>query len=61
MAVRVRYSPVIENLKQYVEYIRVCLLYFIEQYHAVRSPAYCLRKLAALIISHIAGRRTYES
>ena len=48
----------IQDLKQYVKYIRMSLLDLIEQDHTVWMPPHLLGELASLVIAHIAGRRS---
>ena len=59
MCIRDRAS-LIEHLQQYVEDVRVRLLDLVEQDDRVRAAADCLGELAALLVAHIAGRRTDE-
>ena len=43
----IRDTAVIQNLKQNIEYIRMCFLYLIEEDNGVRFPADCLSQLTA--------------
>ena len=54
--VGIRDVAFIQNLKQYVKYIRMSLLDLIEQDHTVRMPPHLLGELASLVIAHITGR-----
>ena len=54
----VRQTAVVEHLQKYVEYVGVRFFYFVEQYDAVRPPAYRFGKLSALVVTDIAGRRS---
>src|SRR3972149_6610385 len=54
----IRQTAIIQDLKQYVENVRMGLLYLVEQNHAVRSAAHGLRQLSTLLIAHVAWRRT---
>ena len=51
---------IIQNLQEHVEHIPMCLLNLIQQDDAVRAAAHCLGQLAALIVAHIARRRTNQ-
>ena len=55
-ALGIRNTSVIQDLEQYIEYIRVGLLHLIKQHHAVWLAAYGLCQLAALVITHISWR-----
>ena len=54
-------DAVLQNLQQDVPHILVGLLDLIEQHHGVGFTAYLLGQLAALLVSHIAGRRAYQT
>ena len=49
---------VIQHLKQNVKHIRMCFLDFIKKNDTIWISAYFFAELSALIISHIAWRRT---
>ena len=51
---------IIQNLQEHVEHIPMCLLNLIQQDDAVRTAAHRLGQLAALIVAHIARRRTNQ-
>ena len=50
-------AAVIEHLQQHVEHIRMGLLDFVKEHHAVRPAAHGFTKLSALIVTHVARRR----
>ena len=52
----IRDTAVIQNLKQNIEYIRMCFLYLIEEDNRIRFPADCLSQLTALIVADISRR-----
>ena len=54
-------TAVIQHLKQNIEYIRMCLLYLIEQDNGVRFSAHCLCQLTAFIVSDISWRRSDQT
>ena len=54
-------TSIVENLKQYVEHIRMRLLNLIEQHNAVRMTSHRLGQLTALVISDVSGRRSDQS
>ena len=57
----VRNSPVVKYLKQNVHNIGVCLFDFVEKHHGIRSAPYFLRKLTAVVVAHISGRRSHNA
>ena len=57
----VRQPPVIQELQQHIEHLRVGLLDLIEQHHAVWAAAHRLGQLPALFIAHVAGRRAHQA
>src|SRR3712207_9385494 len=59
-ALRVGQAPVLQDLQEDVEDVRVGLLDLVEQEHAVRLAAHGLRQLAALVVADVAGRRSEE-
>ena len=54
-------APVVEDLEQDVEDVRVRLLDLVEQDHLVRPAADGLGQLAALLVADVAGRRADEA
>jgi hypothetical protein len=52
---------VIHDLQQHIEQIRMRLLDFVEQEHAVRMLVDAVGEQAALVESHIAGRRADQA
>ena len=54
-------TPVIEDLKQNIEYIWMCLLDLIKQNDTIRFSADCLCQLTALIVSDISWRRSDQT
>ena len=60
-ALRVRDPAVVEDLKQDVEYIRMCLFNFVKQNDGIRTAAHGLGQLAAFLIAHVSGRRANET
>src|SRR4051794_11600735 len=58
---RVGQAPVLQDLQEDVEDVRVGLLDLVEQEHAVRLPAHGLRQLAALVVPDVAGRRADQA
>jgi hypothetical protein len=59
-SLRVGQAPVVEQLQQCVEHVRVGLLHLVEQHHAVRLAAYRLGQLTALVVADVAGRGADE-
>src|SRR5439155_24607130 len=59
-ALGVGQPPVLQDLEQDVEDVRVRLLYLVEQDDRVRLAAHSLRELAAFVVADVAGRRTDE-
>jgi len=57
-ALAVGQAAIVKHLQQHVEHVLVGLLDFVEQHHTVRLAAHRLGQLAALVITHVAGRRT---
>ena len=60
-ALSVGEAAVVEHLEQDVEHLRMGLLDLVEQDDGVRTPAHCLRELAALVVADVAGRRAQQS
>ena len=60
-ALAVGQAPVVEDLQQHVEHVRVRLLDLVEQDHLVRPPADRLGQLAALVVADVAGRRADQA
>src|SRR4051794_32790102 len=60
-ALRVRQPPVLQDLQEDVEDVRVGLLDLVEEQHAVRLAAHRLRQLAALVVADVARRRADQS
>src|ERR1044072_928061 len=60
-ALRVGQSPVVENLQEYVENVRVRLLYLVEEDDAVGASADCLGQLPALLVADVSRRRAYHA
>ena len=54
-------NAVLQDLQQDVPHILVCLLDLVEQHHGVGLTAHLLGQLAALLVTHIAGRRTDQA
>ena len=52
---------VVEALQHEVEYIRVCLFYFIEQHNRVGAATHFLGKLSSFFISDVSGRRSNQT
>ena len=50
--------PVLEDLQQQVEHVRMGFFDFVQQNHGVRGALYPLGELAALLIAYVARRRT---
>ena len=59
-ALRIGEAPVLEDLQQRVEDVRVSLLDLVEQHHGERLAAHLLGQLAALLVSDVPGRRTQQ-
>ena len=57
-SVSIRNMAFIQYLKEYIKDVVVCLLNLIKQNHTVRMSSHLLRKLPALIVADIAGRRS---
>ena len=55
-ALPVRQSPVIQQLQQRVEHVRVRLLDLVEQHHRVRPPPHRLGQLAPFVVADISRR-----
>jgi len=58
---RVGQPPVLDDLQQDVEDVRVRLLDLVEEEHAVRPAAHRLGQLPALAEADVAGRRADEA
>src|SRR5215203_1534633 len=58
---RVGQAPVIEDLQEDVEDVRMGLLYLVKQQHSVRAAPDLLRELACLLVANIAWRRSDEA
>src|SRR4051812_775423 len=58
---RVRQAPVLQDLQEDVEDVRVRLLDLVEQEHAVRLAAHGLGELAALVVAGVARRRADQA
>ncbi len=54
---RVGETPVVEDLEQDVEDVRMRLLHLVEEHDAVRSATHRLGQVAALVAVDVAGRR----
>ena len=54
-------SAVIQHLQQDVEHVGVCLLYLVEQHHAVGLAPDSLGQLSTLVVAHVSRRCTYQS
>ena len=59
-ALRVGQLPLLQDLEQDVEDVRVRLLDLVEQEHRVRLAPHGLRELAALVVADVAGRGADE-
>ena len=46
---------VVHDLQQNIEYIRVGLLYLVQEQHGMRSLADCIRQKPPLVVTHVAG------
>ena len=55
------HAPIIQNLQQNVEHVGMRLLNLIEQDHGIRLPAHRFGEVTALLIAHVAGRRTDQA
>ena len=60
-SVAIREASVVQHLEQDVEHLRVGLLDLVEEDHAEGAAAHGLRQLAALVVAHVARRRSNES
>src|SRR3954463_12229633 len=60
-ALRVRQPPVLQDLQEDVEDVRVGLLDLVEQQHGVRLAAPGLGQLAALVVADVARRRADQA
>src|SRR4051812_1048316 len=60
-ALRVRQAPVLQDLQEDVEDVRVGLLDLVEQEHAVRLAAHGLGELAALVVADVARGRADQA
>ena len=54
-ALAVGQAPVIQDLEQRVEHVRMGLLDFVEEHHAIGTTAHGFREIAALVIADVAG------
>ena len=57
----IRQAAIIQQLQQHIEYIRVSLLDFIEQNHAVRAAAHRFGQLAAFLVADVPRRRSNQT
>jgi hypothetical protein len=60
-ALGVREAPVVEDLQERVEDVRVGLLDLVEEDDRVRSTAHLLSELSRLIVADVARRRTDQA
>src|SRR3989338_8644522 len=61
LALGVREPPVIQDLQEKVEHLRVGLLDLVEEDQGIRPVADHFRELAALLVAHVARRRSDEA
>ena len=54
-------AAIVQHLKQHVKHIRVRLLDLVEQHHGIWLTPHRLAQLAALVVTHIAGRRADQA
>src|SRR2546429_3975853 len=59
-ALAVGETPILQNLQQYIEYLRVGFLNFVKQNNRVRMTADLLGELPALLVSNVARGRADE-
>ena len=57
-ALGIRNMPVIQHLKQDIEYVRMRFFHFIEKHHGIRIAPHLLRQLAAVVKANISRRGT---
>ena len=57
----VRQTPIIEELKQYIEHLLVSFFYFIEKNNAVGPATNRLRQVSPLFVTNISGRSSNET
>src|SRR5690606_21168253 len=55
-SLRIRESPVIQDLQENVEHVRVRLLDLIEKDHRIRATTHCFSKLSTLLIANVSRR-----
>ena len=53
--------PVIKNLQEDVEYVRMSLLDLVQEHDAIGLAAHPLAELSALLVTNVAGRRSDEA
>ncbi len=49
---------IVQDLKQYIEYVRMGLFYFVKKNNRIGLAPYCLCEITSFFISYIARRRT---
>src|SRR5215207_2461381 len=54
-------APVIEDLQEDIEDVRVCLLYLVQKQHGIGPAPHGLGELAGLLVANIAWRRADEA
>ncbi|CAM2150949.1 hypothetical protein PT2222_250042 [Paraburkholderia tropica] len=60
-ALAIGHAAVVEHLQQHVEHIRVRLLDFVEQDHAIRLAAHGLGQITAFLVTDVARRRADQT
>ena len=60
-ALRVGDAAVVEHLQKHVEHVGMGLFHLVKEDHAVGLAAHGLGELAALVVAHIAGRRSDQT
>ena len=58
--VAVRQPSFVHHLQEYVEHIGMCLFYLVQKHYGIGFAPYALGQLAALLVAHIARRRTHH-
>ena len=60
-ALTISETAIIKHLQQHVTDVRMCLLKFVKEHHAIRTTTYRLSKTAAFFVPNISRRRTNQS
>ena len=60
-ALAVGQTAIVQHLQQHIEHVRMRLLHFVQQQHAIGFAAHGFGQVATLLIAHVTWRRTNEA